>query len=123
MEPIHRRRHRRFLAALLAHPGIVALMTFVHLQVLLTVFFLWASIHVLHQITYINDCYALKGPVRRPAREKLVDYGVVFLCLYPMATPQILDGSFQLGGTPLYVPEWASQGLVAHAQIVGVATL
>ena len=46
----------------------------------------------------------------RPLRERVVDYGVVFLCLYPMATPQILDGSFQLGGTPLYVPDVGDAG-------------
>jgi hypothetical protein len=123
MEPSYRRRHRRFLAASLALPVFVTALSFVNLQVLLTVFFLWASIHVLHQITYINDCYAAKGPAPRPAREKAVDYGVVFLCLYPMATPQILEGSFQLGGTPLYVPSWATHGLAAHAQIYGIAAL
>ncbi len=110
MEPSYRRRHRRFLAASLALPVIVTTMAFVNLQLLLTVFFMWASIHVLHQITYINDCYVAKAPAVRPRRERIVDYGVVFLCLYPMATPQILDGSFQLGGTQLYVPEWAAHG-------------
>jgi hypothetical protein len=123
MEPSYRRRHRRFLAASLALPVLVTLLAFVNLQILLTVFFLWASIHVLHQITYINDCYAAKGPVARPLREQLVDYGVVFLCLYPMATPQILAGSFQLGGTPLYVPDWATRGAVADVQIYGIAAL
>lgn len=123
MEPSYRRRHRRFLAASLALPVIVTTMALVNLQILLTVFFMWASIHVLHQITYINDCYVAKGSLPRPARERLVDYGVVFLCLYPMATPQILDGSFQLGGTDLYVPEWASHGIVADVQIAAVAIL
>jgi len=123
MEPNYRRRHRRFLVASLALPVIVTTMAFVNLQVLLTIFFMWASIHVLHQITYINDCYVAKGGRSRSAGERIVDYGVVFLCLYPMATPQILDGSFQLGGTELYVPEWASRGIVADAQIAGVALL
>lgn len=123
MEPSFRRRHARFLAASLALPVFVTLLAFVQLQLLLTIFFLWASIHVLHQITYINDCYAAKGPVARPARERLVDYGVVFLCLYPIATPRILGGSFQLGGTPLYVPQWATHGLVADLQVYGIAAL
>ncbi|MEY2442826.1 MAG: hypothetical protein QOJ46_2252 [bacterium] len=123
MEPNYRRRHRRFLAASLALPVIVTTLAFVNLQILLTLFFMWASIHVLHQITYINDCYVAKGPVVRPLRERVVDYGVVFLCLYPMATPQILGGSFQLGGTQLYVPEWATHEIVADVQIVAVAAL
>jgi hypothetical protein len=123
LEPSYRRRHRRFLAASLALPVLVTTLAFVNLQVLLTVFFMWASIHVLHQITYINDCYVAKAARPRPLRERVVDYGVVFLCLYPMATPQILDGSFELGGTELYVPAWASHGAVAGVQVAGVATL
>jgi hypothetical protein len=123
MEPNYRRRHGRFLLGSLALPVIVTILAFVDLQVLLTVFFLWASIHVLHQITYINDCYVAKGPVARPPHERLVDYGVVFLCLYPVATPQILGGSFQLGGTQLYVPQWATSGAVATVQIVAVGAL
>src|SRR5918997_3224460 len=80
LEPNYRRRHRRFLAASLALPVIVTVMAFVNLQILLTVFFMWASVHVLHQITYTNDCYVAKGPVPRPASERVIDYGVVFLC-------------------------------------------
>ena len=73
---------------------------------------------MLHQITYINDCYVAKRP-RASGRcaSKIVDYGVVFTCLYPMATPQILDHDFQLGGTQIYVPEWATHGFIADAQI------
>ena len=117
MEPNYRRRHKRFLLASLLLPVLVTVMAFVNLQVLLTIFFTWASIHVLHQITYINDCYAAKRPVKRPVKERIIDYGVVFTCLYPMATPQILNGDFQLGGNQLYVPDWASRGFVADAQI------
>ncbi len=117
MEPNYRRRHRRFLAASLAIPVIVTVMAFVNIQMLLTVFFMWASVHVLHQITYINDCYVSKRTTLRPLRERIVDYGVVFTCLYPMATPQILDHDFQLGGTQLYVPGWADHGVVADVQV------
>jgi len=123
MEPNYRRRHRRFLAASLSLPVIVTVMAFANIQILLTVFFMWASVHVLHQITYINDCYVAKCPSRRPLRERVIDYGVVFLCLYPVATPQILDGSFQLGGTQLYVPGWATEGFVADLQIFAISAL
>jgi len=123
MEPNYRRRHRRFLAASLSLPVIVTVMAFANIQILLTVFFMWASVHVLHQITYINDCYVAKGPLRRPLSERVIDYGVVFLCLYPVATPQILNGSFELGGTPLYVPSWATEGVVADLQIIAIWAL
>src|SRR5919112_5710649 len=79
LEPNYRRRHRRFLLGSLALPVLVTVLAFVNLQVLLTIFFTWASIHVLHQITYINDCYAAKREgkgIARPLRDKVIDYGV-----------------------------------------------
>lgn len=127
MEPNYRARHRKFLAVSCVIPVAVTAMAFIDLQILLTVFFTWASIHVLHQITYINDCYEAKRTGRemreRPLKDKIIDYGVVFTCLYPMATPQILDHNFQLGGEQLYVPGWADHGLIADLQIFGAFAL
>ena len=123
LEPNYRRRHRGFLLGSLVLPVIVTVLAFVNLQVLLTIFFTWASIHVLHQITYINDCYAAKRPVKRSLKGRIIDYGVVFTCLYPMATPQILNHDFQLGGEQLYVPGWADHGVVADLQIFAAFAL
>lgn len=117
MEPNYRERHKRFLLGSLALPVLVTTLAFVDLQILLTIFFTWASIHVLHQITYINDCYSAKRPVARSLRDKVIDYGVVFTCLYPLATPQILNHDFQLGGEQIYVPSWADHGFIADAQV------
>src|SRR5918994_772426 len=88
----YRERHRAFLLGTLALPVVVTVLAFTNMQILLTLFFTWASIHVLHQISYINDSYAAKRPVKRPLRDKVIDYGVIFTCLYPMATPKVLDG-------------------------------
>jgi hypothetical protein len=123
LEPNYRRRHLRFLLGSLALPVIVTVLAFVNLQILLTIFFTWASIHVLHQITYINDCYSAKRPVRRSRKGRIIDYGVVFTCLYPMATPQILNHDFQLGGEQLYVPGWADHGVVADLQVFAAFAL
>ncbi len=106
MQSSYRERHRRFLLASLLLPVMVTVLAFVNLQVLLTIFFTWASIHVLHQITYINDAYNAKRPVKRSMRDRVIDYGVVFTCLYPMATPQILNREFQLGGESIYIPDF-----------------
>jgi len=106
MQSRYRQRHRKFLLASLLLPVMVTTLAFVNLQILLTIFFTWASIHVLHQITYINDAYNAKRPVKRPLKDRIIDYGVVFTCLYPMATPQILDREFQLGGEAIYVPDF-----------------
>jgi len=123
LEPNYRRRHRTFLLGSLALPVVVTVLAFVNLQILLTVFFTWASIHVLHQITYINDCYAAKRPAKRSLKGRIIDYGVVFTCLYPMATPQILDHDFQLGGEQIYVPSWADHGIIADLQVFAVFAL
>ncbi len=123
LEPNYRRRHRAFLLGSLALPVVVTVLAFVNLQILLTIFFTWASIHVLHQITYINDCYSAKRPVRRSPKGRIVDFGVVFTCLYPMATPQILNHDFQLGGEQLYVPGWADHGIVADLQVFAAFAL
>ena len=123
LEPNYRARHRTFMLGSLVLPVLVTILAFVNLQVLLTIFFTWASIHVLHQITYINDCYSAKRPVKRSTRSRIIDYGVTFTCLYPMATPQILAHNFQLGGHQLYVPHWADHGFIADAQIFAAFAL
>src|SRR3990172_9175490 len=51
------KRNRGFLLSSLFIPVIVVLLAVVNLSLLLTVFFFWASIHVLHQIIYITDLY------------------------------------------------------------------
>ena len=122
-EPNYRSRHKGFLLGSLVLPVLVTILAFVNLQVLLTIFFTWASIHVLHQITYINDCYVAKRPVKRSLKGRIIDYGVVFTCLYPMATPQILNHDFQLGGNQLYVPNWADHGIIADLQVFAAFAL
>src|SRR5918998_2477113 len=77
MQKGYRERHRRFMLGSLLLPVFVTVLAFVNLQILLTVFFTWASIHVLHQITYINDAYNAKRGgktgVERPLRDKVID--------------------------------------------------
>lgn len=116
-EPNFRKNHHAFMMASLVIPVIVTAMAFVNLQILLTIFFTFASIHVLHQITYINDAYSAKRPIKRSLTGRIIDYGVVFTCLYPLATPQILAGDFQLGGNQIYVPGFAKHGFLADAQV------
>jgi len=100
-------------------PFFVTALAFIDLQILLTVFFTWASIHVLHQITSSNDCYTAKRPVKRSLRDRVIDYGVVFSCLYPLAMPRMLDHKFQLAKTYIYVPHWATIGVIRWVQIIG----
>ena len=123
MQRGYREQHRAFLLGSLLLPVIVTVLAFTNMQILLTLFFTWASIHVLHQISYINDSYAAKRPVKRPFRDKVIDYGVIFTCLYPMATPQVLDREFQLGGEAIYVPDFVTTGFLRDLHIFGAFAL
>ena len=86
--------HRGFLLSSLFIPVIVVLLAVVNLSLLLTVFFFWASIHVLHQIVYITDLYnqRKKGSLTRLSR--LSDYALILTCLYPLAAWRIASGTF-----------------------------
>jgi len=87
-------------------PMIVISLAFLNLTLLLTVFFFWASIHVLHQVTYIVELYNHKesnyvrqSAVSLPAR--LIDYAIILTCLFPIAAYKIANGQFQIGTNDL----------------------
>jgi hypothetical protein len=88
-------------------PIIVVSLAFLNLNLLLTVFFFWAATHVLHQVTYIVELYnhketnfVRKGSAVTPIA-RLIDYGVVFTCLFPFAALKISQGSFEVGTNDL----------------------
>lgn len=84
-------------------PIIVVSLAFLNLTLLLTVFFFWAALHVLHQVTYIVELYNHKehNYVRKGSavsvQARLIDYAVVLTCLFPMAAMKISQGSFDIG--------------------------
>jgi hypothetical protein len=84
-------------------PIIVVSLAFLNLTLLLTIFFFWASLHVLHQVTYIVELYrhkeanyARKGSAVSPVA-RLIDYAVVLTCLFPIATYKISQDKFFIG--------------------------
>ncbi len=74
--------------------------------VLLTIFFFWASIHVLHQIVFLVDCYNTRSPKSLTLSSRLIDYTVVLTSLYPMAFKRMADGNFAIGAKSLLFPEF-----------------
>lgn len=87
-------------------PIIVVALAFLNLSLLLTVFFFWAMLHVLHQATYVTELYNHKEHkvLKRPAislKSRMIDYGVILTCLFPMAAYKISQGSFQVGTNDL----------------------
>jgi len=88
-------------------PIIVVSLAFLNLTLLLTVFFFWAMLHVLHQVTYIVELYNHKEHTFvRPGsavswRARAIDYAVVLTCLFPMAAYKISQGAFDIGTNDL----------------------
>lgn len=97
-----KKRYPMLLRSSIIIPIVVVSMAFLNLTLLLTVFFFWAALHVLHQVTYIVELYNHKehNYVRKSAvslQARMIDYAVVLTCLFPMAAYKISQGSFDIG--------------------------
>lgn len=107
LDPRFRKRHLWVLvAATILVPAFVVYWTFVDFQVLLSVFIFAASVHVLQQNAFITDIYRLRAglPERRSAR--WIDYGLLLVCIYPIASYKIVNGSFALGDVQILIPSF-----------------
>ncbi len=62
MEPRFRNHYKRYTWGALLMPVIVMTLAIVNLTLLVTIFFFWASVHVIHQALYIADSYRNKDP-------------------------------------------------------------
>jgi hypothetical protein len=112
-------------------PIIVISLAFLNLTLLLTVFFFWASLHVLHQATFIMELYNHKEHkiVRKGSavtlQARLIDYGVMLTCLFPIAALKISQGTFEIGTNDLgrVIPGFFQQTwfFVAMSSVFAVA--
>jgi hypothetical protein len=76
---------------------------------LITFFFTWASLHVLHQIIYLTDCYRERSRMPDPAWSRALDYGLILTGLYPIGLYKLSLQQFRVGGVLLPYPEWLKQ--------------
>lgn len=98
-------------------PMVVISLAFLNLELLLTVFFAWAALHVLHQVTYIAELYNYKEHtyVRKNSQmnpvSRLIDYALILTCLFPVAAYKVWHGTFQIGTNDLgrVIPEFFEQ--------------
>jgi hypothetical protein len=112
-------------------PIIVISLAFLNLTLLLTVFFFWASLHVLHQATFIMELYNHKEHkiVRKGSavslQARIIDYGVMLTCLFPIAALKISQGTFEIGTNDLgrVIPTFFQQTwfFVAMSSVFAVA--
>jgi hypothetical protein len=95
------KQHPTLIKSSLLIPVIVVSLALLNLPLLLTLFFFWASIHVLHQIIYIVELYNHKQKTNLSRYSRLADYGVVLTALYPLAAWKIATGNFAIGTNDL----------------------
>jgi len=107
----YRKRYGLILLPILFIPVGVIYLALNNLNLLITVFFFWASVHVLHQIAYINDAYRFKDPRPRTIWNRAIDYGVIFSALYAASSNRLVTGGFVVGGgtnpREILLPEFA----------------
>ena len=113
-----RHQHPLIVASSVLLPITVIILAVKAFIILLTIFFFWASVHVLHQIIYLIDCYNKRTPTKLPLWSRLVDYGIVLTSLYPVAAYKLVRGEFQVGGNLIEVPP-----IFRHDWVVALAVL
>lgn len=99
-----RTKHKGYVLAALALPPIVIYLGVTHYTALITFFFTWASLHVLHQIIYLTDCYRERGGAAEQKWSRLVDYGLILTGLYPIGIYKLSLEQFKVGGVILPFP-------------------
>jgi hypothetical protein len=100
-----RARHSRYALAAFGLPLIVLYLGVYHYTALITFFFTWASIHVLHQIIYLTDCYRARSSFPDDRWSRLVDYGLILTGLYPIGLYKLSLRQFYVGGVVLPYPD------------------
>ncbi|HYW45226.1 MAG TPA: hypothetical protein VE959_20350 [Bryobacteraceae bacterium] len=101
-----RARHPRYAALAFALPLVVVYLGMYHYTALVTFFFTWASLHVLHQIIYLTDCYRTRSQAGEAPWSRYVDYGLILTGLYPIGMYKLSLRQFRVGGVVLPYPDW-----------------
>ncbi len=104
MEPQFRERYPIYSRGAFLLPFLIVGLAIWNLTLLVTVFFFWASVHVIHQAAFIADAYRMKDPRGWTWTTRAIDYGLLFTCMYPIATSKLINGEFVTGGRHLLFP-------------------
>jgi hypothetical protein len=101
-----RRKHPRYAMLAFLLPIGVVYLGVKHYTLLITFFFTWASLHVLHQIIYLSDCYRERRGAPDPRWSRFVDYGLILTGLYPTGLYKLSLSQFRVGGIIPPYPDW-----------------
>jgi hypothetical protein len=113
----------QFFAAVVLIPAAVITLTLTSYVLLLTLFFSWAAVHILHQASYIAGRYNDRSPVQMSRWSRFLDYAVIFTSLYPIGLYKLVNGTFKVGPTKLYFPPFLQTPVVYYAAFVVFFTL
>ena len=117
LDPRFRSRYRWYSSLAFLLPVGVVWLGIYHYEFLITFFFSWASLHVLHQVIYLTNCYRARAVSRDPEWSRLVDYGLILTALYPLGIYKLSLRQFLVGGVVLPYPEWLR--VIPLAEIAG----
>lgn len=107
LEPRFRERYGLVAyAPLVVIPALVILGALHAFVLLLTLFFLWASIHVTHQAQWISETYRRRAGVRVSPLDRWLDGAVILGSLYTMAMYKFVTNRFTLGDSTLFFPNF-----------------
>ena len=107
-------RYPIYVALALVLPVLVTILGIMDLRLLLTIFMMWASVHVLHQVAYLTDCYRTKGNEFHSLISRGIDYGVIFSSLYPLAMVKLVHNDFRISNTNITIPFLLNQDWVIY---------
>jgi hypothetical protein len=79
------------------------------MPILLTIFFTFASIHVVEQMLYLVDSYNIKARLPVPKWERFVDYFVSFSALAPWGVYMFVHDKFLIDSRVLLFPPFLKQ--------------
>lgn len=98
-------RYPVYAAGVLLIPPAVIYLGLTSFGLLITIFFSWASVHILHQTCFIADCYEKKRRQSAyPLWRRTIDYLLVFTSIYPMAIKKMVVGNFKVAGQNIMLP-------------------
>ena len=122
-EPRFRERHPLLAwAPVIGVPIAVTLLSAFAFEALLSFFFVWASIHICDQASYIASMYRSRSgaPV---ILDRLLDFLVTMAALYVVAIHRFVAGTFVIAGHTIWFPPVLMQSWVPRAFAAGAAAL
>lgn len=102
-------------------PTLVVIGSMYAFILLLTGFFLWASLHVTHQAQFISETYRMRAGGKVRVLDRWLDGAVILGALYVMAMYKFVADKFALGDSVLLFPSFLKYRWVAVAFTVGYA--